>query len=95
MPTERRLKSKARNQHYLQLDSIATVQAMLADLKKITAADRSVDPSLAATLRLLAAKSVDFAQWKTVDKIELTRGVEHGKVREKFTRVEDVLAALA
>jgi len=78
-------------------DSIATVQAMLADLKKITAADRSVDPSPEATPRLLAArgvKSVDFAQWKTLDKIELTRGVEHGKVREKFTRVEDMLAAL-
>jgi hypothetical protein len=31
---------------------------------------------------------------ETLDKIELTRGVEHGKVREKFTRVEDMLAAL-
>jgi ferredoxin--NADP+ reductase len=79
-------------------DSLATVQAMLADLKKITVADRSVDPSLEATPSLLAAKavkSVDFAQWKTLDKIELTRGVARGKVREKFTRVEDMLAALS
>jgi ferredoxin--NADP+ reductase len=78
-------------------DSIATVQAMLADLKEITASERRVDPSLEATPRLLAAKrvkSVDFTQWKRLDKIELTRGAEHGKVREKFTRVEDMLAAL-
>jgi hypothetical protein len=37
---------------------------------------------------------VDFVQWKTLDRIELTRGAAHGKVREKFTRVEDMLAAL-
>ena len=78
-------------------DSIATVQAMLADLKEITASERSVDSSSEATPRLLAAKgvkSVDFAQWKILDKIELTRGVAHGKVREKFTRVEDMLTAM-
>jgi ferredoxin--NADP+ reductase len=78
-------------------DSIATVQAMLADLKETTASERRVDPSLETTPRLLAAKrvkSVDFTQWKRLDKIELTRGAEHGKVREKFTRVEDMLAAL-
>ena len=78
-------------------DSIATVRAMLADLKESTASKRRVDPSLEATPRLLAAKgvkSVDFAQWKTLDRIERARGVEHGKVREKFTRVEDMLAAL-
>ena len=79
-------------------DSIATVRAMLADLRKMTATERSVDPSPEATPRLLAArgvKSVDFAEWKTLDKIELTRGVARGKVREKFTRVEDMLTALS
>jgi ferredoxin/flavodoxin---NADP+ reductase len=78
-------------------DSIATVQAMLVDLTESKASERSVDPSLEAIPRLLVAKgvkSVDFAQWKTLDKIERARGVEHGKVREKFTRVEDMLAAL-
>jgi len=78
-------------------DSIATVRAMLADLKEITASERSVDPSPEATPKLLAAnglKSVDFAQWKTLDTIELTRGAAHGKVREKFTRVEDMLNSL-
>jgi hypothetical protein len=39
-------------------------------------------------------KSVSFTQWKRLDKIELTRGAQRGKVREKFTRVEDMLAAL-
>jgi NADPH-dependent glutamate synthase beta subunit-like oxidoreductase len=78
-------------------DSIATVHAMLDDLNDVTASERRVNPSLDATPRLLAAKgvnSVDFAQWKTLDKIELANGVQHGKVREKFTRVEDMLAAL-
>jgi len=78
-------------------DAIATVQAMLADLKEITASKRRVDPAPEATPRLLAAKgvkSVDFAQWKRLDRIELTRGAAHGKVREKFTRAEDMFAAL-
>jgi ferredoxin--NADP+ reductase len=78
-------------------DSIATVQAMLADQREVAAAERRVDPSLEAIPRLLATrgvKSVNFAQWKRLDRIELTRGAVRGKVREKFTRVEDMLAAL-
>jgi ferredoxin--NADP+ reductase len=78
-------------------DAIATVQAMLTDWKNRQTLPRSVDRSLETTPRLLAArgvKSVNFAQWKRLDKIELTRGAQRGKVREKFTRVEDMLAAL-
>jgi ferredoxin--NADP+ reductase len=78
-------------------DAMATVQAMLIDLKDRQASLRSVDPSLDAIPRMLAAKgvkSVNCAQWKRLDKIELTTGARHGKVREKFTRVEDMLAAL-
>jgi NADPH-dependent glutamate synthase beta subunit-like oxidoreductase len=66
-------------------------------LAKTDAASYAVEALRNTTPRLLAAKgvkSVDFAQWKRLDGIELARGVEHGKVREKFTRVEDMLAAL-
>jgi len=78
-------------------DSVATVSNMLADLKDGKLPARDVDASLDATPKLLAAKnvrSITFAQWKELDKLELARGKGAGKIREKFTRVEDMLDAL-
>jgi ferredoxin--NADP+ reductase len=78
-------------------DSVATVQAMLEDLKAGKLAPRAVDASLDSAPKLLAAKGVrpvSFAQWKELDKLELANGKAHGKIREKFTRVEDMVAAL-
>jgi ferredoxin--NADP+ reductase len=78
-------------------DSVATVQALLADLKA-GALPMSTDASLDATLRLLADKKVralSFADWQKIDSLEKAAGSKTGKIREKFTRVEDMLAALA
>ncbi|MDE2142187.1 MAG: FAD-dependent oxidoreductase [Elusimicrobia bacterium] len=78
-------------------DSVLTVQAMLADLKDGKLPARAVDTSPDSTPALLAAKGaapVTLAQWKTLDKAELDNGARHGKIREKFTRVADMLAAL-
>jgi ferredoxin--NADP+ reductase len=79
-------------------DSVLTVQAMLVDLKDGRLPARTVDAALNSTPQLLAAKkikSVSIAQWKELDKQELANGLAHGKIREKFTRVEDMLAALS
>jgi len=76
-------------------DSIVTVQAMLADLKEITASERRVDlrwrPLPDCWPR--RGESLTSPMENTgQDRAGQRRG--HGKVREKFTRVEDMLAAL-
>jgi ferredoxin--NADP+ reductase len=79
-------------------DSVATVSNMLADLKDGKLPARAVDASPEATPQLLAAKGVKpvtFSQWKELDKLELAHGKTGGKIREKFTRVEDMIAALS
>jgi ferredoxin--NADP+ reductase len=35
-----------------------------------------------------------YADWRTLNQIEVSRGGEMGRPRVKFTRVEDMLAAL-
>ena len=77
-------------------DSVATVQSLLADFKagKLPAA---ADASLEATLRLLGDKKLrplSFADWQKLDVLEKANGAKAGKIREKFTRIEDMLAAL-
>lgn len=77
-------------------DSVATVNALLEDLKagRLPAA---ADASLEATLKLLEAKKVralSFAEWQAIDRVERENGAKAGKIREKFTRIEDMLAAI-
>lgn len=77
--------------------SVATVAAMVADLKEGKLAQRSVDSSMESTPRLLAskgAKVVTFSQWKALDKLEVENGKKAGKIREKFTRVGEMLSAI-
>ncbi len=77
-------------------DSVATVASLLADLKAGTLL-AAADSSLEATLTLLSGKKVralSFADWQKLDKLEKENGATAGKIREKFTRIEDMLAAL-
>ncbi|UPT73659.1 MAG: FAD/NAD(P)-binding protein [Elusimicrobiota bacterium] len=77
-------------------DSVATVQSLLADLKA-GALPAVADASLDATLKLLSDKKVralSFADWQKLDKLEKENGAKAGKIREKFTSIEDMLAAL-
>ena len=60
-------------------------------------AERGVDVSMEATPRLLASKAVkvvSFAQWKEIDKLEIENGKKSGKIREKFTRVAEMLSSM-
>ena len=78
-------------------DSVATAAVMIEDFRAGRLAARAVDAALDAAPKLLeanGAKPVSFAQWKTLDALELSRGVALGKIREKFTGVPDMLAAL-
>jgi ferredoxin--NADP+ reductase len=78
-------------------DSVATVTLMLEDWKAGRFPDRAVDADPDAIVKLLASKGaahVTFSQWKALDKLELANGAARGKIREKFIRVEDMIAAL-
>jgi len=77
-------------------DSVATVESMLADVSGLTASE---DPNrTAATVdALLAGKGIDtvsYADWKLLDAEERARGEAKGKIRDKFTSIEAMMAAL-
>ena len=78
-------------------DSVATVQSLLEDVKT-GALPPAPEPALEATLRLLSDKklrALSFADWQAIDRIERENGAKKGKIREKFTSIEAMLAALA
>ncbi len=79
-------------------DSVATVTNMLTDLKAGTLRPGTVDPAPDSVPKLLQSKGVkpvSFAQWKALDKLELANGAKKGKIREKFTRIEEMIASLS
>jgi len=75
-------------------DSQNTVSELLLDLPKL---DPCHVPDGGAVRELLAGRGVrvvSFADWQKIDSAEVERGKAKGKPREKFTRVEDMLAVL-
>jgi ferredoxin--NADP+ reductase len=75
-------------------DSVATVNALLADLPQL---DTGPKPGADALSGLLAAgnrRVVSYADWLVIDQAEVDRGVAKGKPRAKFTRVEEMLGLL-
>ncbi len=77
-------------------DAVATVRRMLEDVEgKMVPVER--DRSRAAIDELLRARGVRVvttADWQTLDRLEVEAGAARGKVREKFTSIEAMLAAL-
>ncbi len=71
-----------------------TVDQLLADLELLPAPTH--DPAaLDAVLAERGVNVIDYVGWHTIDSAETARGQAQGKVRDKFTRVEDMLAAAA
>jgi ferredoxin--NADP+ reductase len=66
-------------------DSRATVDRMLEDVPRLDPAPRAP---------LSPAGALGWAEWQQLDAAECSRGQERGKLREKFVRVADMLAAL-
>jgi len=71
-----------------------TVEQVLADLELLPAPTHE-PAALDALLAERGVRVIDYAGWRAIDAEETTRGQAHGKVRDKFTRVEDMLAAAA
>lgn len=77
-------------------DAAETVESMLADAR----AGRVLNPVRATASEAEAmvggrqAQMVSYADWRRLDELELSRGKECGRPRVKFTRIDEMLAAL-
>jgi ferredoxin--NADP+ reductase len=72
--------------------SADTVARMLEDLPSLpTDAER---PDIEALLRERGVAWVSFDAWRVLDRVELERGSQRGKVRDKLSMLDDMLAAI-
>jgi ferredoxin--NADP+ reductase len=78
-------------------DSVETVQALLEDAAAGTLPEPArPDPAdLDRLIQERQAECVTFADWKSLDHIEVERGAAQGRPRVKFVSIEEMLAALA
>jgi ferredoxin--NADP+ reductase len=77
-------------------DAAETVTCMLEDLAQglILQPSQPEPAALEALIRQRQPQYVTYQDWLRLNEIELARGKELGRPRLKFTRVEDMLAAL-
>lgn len=75
-------------------DSQQTVQSLLADLPSLRPCAEPDSAALAALLADRGVRHVSFADWVRIDAAESARGAAKGKPREKFTRINEMLAVL-
>ncbi len=75
-------------------DSVATVNALLADISAPDLAPKPGAEGLASLRTGRGPRVVSYADWLVIDRAEVERGAPKGKPREKFTRVADMLRAL-
>jgi ferredoxin--NADP+ reductase len=77
-------------------DAAETVLGMVEDIQAGRTL-RPTEPDPSAVERLLRQRQpqfVSYADWLTLDQLEVTRGKSRGRPRVKFTRVDEMLAAL-
>jgi ferredoxin--NADP+ reductase len=72
-------------------DSAETVASMLRDLPNLPECPEPSTKPLRDLLEERGAEPVTFGGWKRLDEAERERGESRGKVREKFTRVEEMV----
>ena len=75
-------------------DSVETVDSILEDL---SARREEKKPGSTAIMLLLENKgirTVDYQGWRVIDSAEREHGRHHGKPREKFTRIEEMIDAV-
>ena len=76
-------------------DSVATVASLLADLPTLDARPKPGAEGLTSLLSGRGPRVVSYDDWLMIDQAEISRGLPRGKPREKFTRIEEMLEALA
>jgi ferredoxin--NADP+ reductase len=77
-------------------DSVETVTCMLEDRQagKVLSPSQPDRDAFLAFIRQRQPRFVSYEEWLKLDEIEIQRGAERGSPRLKFTRVEEMLAAL-
>ena len=75
-------------------DAVETVEKMLADLPVITPAPKPDPAAIDALLEERQIEVVTIDGWRILDRLEIENGKAQGKPRVKFTRIQDMLAAL-
>ncbi|MFQ5955157.1 MAG: FAD-dependent oxidoreductase [Kiloniellales bacterium] len=76
-------------------DSVATVEALIEDLPGLGAEAKPGGDAVLALMEGRGVRVVSYADWQKIDAAEVGRGAPNGKPREKFTRTEEMLAALS
>ena len=77
-------------------DSVATVEAMLADLPTLQGMrDEQRDPArIEALLRERDVDYVTYQDWKILDQYEVIRGAKQGRPRVKVTTVPEMMTVI-
>ena len=75
-------------------DGVATVKSLLTDLPNLDADQKPGADGLKALLESRGVRVVSYADWQKIDAVEVRRGKTAGKPREKFARMEAMLAVL-
>ncbi|MFQ5994801.1 MAG: NADP oxidoreductase [Acidiferrobacterales bacterium] len=75
-------------------DSVATVKSLLADLPNLDSGEKPGADGVTTLLARRGTRVVRYADWQKIDAAEVRRGEPAGKPREKFTRVDEMLAVL-
>jgi len=76
-------------------DSVETVGSLLADLSTLEASEKTGGAGLRSLLEGKGVRVVSYEDWQKIDAAEVANGEAKGKPREKFTRIEDMLAVLS
>lgn len=78
-------------------DALETVNGMMEDLREGNILDPA-HPAVSSAQEMVRERKpelVSYEDWLRLDELEVTRGKELGRPRLKFTRIEDMLEALA
>lgn len=77
-------------------DAQESAQLILEDMaaSKLLTPKNAAPEAVDALLKAKGIRYVSYAEWQKLDKLELERGAAVGRPRNKFSRVEEMLAAL-
>lgn len=70
-----------------------SAEQLLADAPELSC-EKPDSQAVLGLLQERGVRVVSYADWKKIDAAEVARGAETGKSREKFTRVDEMLAVL-
>ena len=75
--------------------AVSTVASLLADLSALDPAPKPGAEGVPGLAGADGHRVVSYDDWLSIDQAEVSRGSAKGKPREKFTRIEEMLAVLA